>query len=547
MRLRIASLCILFACALPAAAADSPADGPESAGLPTGIGPRTAAALRQVVAREQPDEQLSALLALGQARAGGAETFATLKEKFKSPRADLRLAALWAWGRCAGAPEELTPLLGDASPAVRSEAALTLAELNGQAGLGSLPLQDPKADVRLAATAAAGRLGQFSPGKNPAESAQALRAAPAAAGAEAVNQALADDDPDLLLAGLEAIAAGAPAENQSTTVKRQLVDPRSLVRRAAVSAWAKLQGGAGQAELIPLLADADPNVRRAAAEALGQIGSAELVAPLAARRIDPDRAARRAATAALLKLKERGELPADQLTAQALAAVRETTPEARLEGLGLRGQTRNPAGFPEIYKLARPEIPAKPAAGTDLRESRLVMWTVARCAEPTGAELALKYFVQTGDPLCRVHAARTLGVLKHEPGVPLLVKDLNNIQFMMGEAFFVTTGRLRRVEIESLIQIGTPPALLDLARLSARIKPFEELDNVKLVCSALGAARCAEAAPLLTAGAGNANLGDEQRALLADTVAALGQPRPAAPTPVKRPEYGQYFLKVDED
>ena len=191
--------------------------------------------------------------------------------------------------------EELVPLLGDARPEIRAEAALACAQMGYAAAvkvLSRLRKADPESRVRIASALAAWKLGD--------------------ADAEAqVVDSLGDASMDLDLRAEVALALGEKGHVEAAAVLEELARDEEAEegrRTHAVTLLGLLAQERSAPVLIALLADV--RLRPFAAEALGRTGGEGVEATLAeALRTERYPEARAAEAHALVRLGDRGAAP----------------------------------------------------------------------------------------------------------------------------------------------------------------------------------------------------------------------------------------------
>jgi len=531
----------------------------------------TVKAMLEVIRQESSFGRMKAAMALGEARVSDPQALQILAGMLKDEYPPARVSALYALGRsrAASAAESVAPLLGDADELVRVEACRTLVALGARALAGRLPLADESPLVRQAALEAAAVIGQGAlegsvAARFAAETVPGLRAAvvrtlarlQAADALAVVQRALEDADLEVQMEALLWFVAvtGEGGKTAAASLLRHLESPHAILRRAAAQASVRI-GPDAEGAVIALLADADHTVRVAAALTLGAIGGEAARAALVKTQADGVREVRRAASTALLVHATRTPDLRPAVEALAVAATRSGTPSVQREGVWMLGEMASSAGFPDILRLAVADLPRfdveDPAAigafaKEDLRASALVIWTVARTAHRGGGELAAKYFLGM-DQALRIHAARAIGTIKFEPAVPAMCQTLVKTRSMMGEVFYVYTGRERTLGLWALTQIGGDEVLKAFLQIATRPKPMDEVGNIRLMCEYMVQQKhVAAAGPLERMAKRQEVAGTEVAAILAQTVHALT----GKAIEVKLPEPGQvggsFFLNVRE-
>ena len=113
--------------------------------------------------------------------------------------------------------------------------------------------------------------------------------------------------------------------------------------------------------------------------------------------------------------------------------------------------------------------------------------------------------------------------------------------------FFVYAGYERTLGIWALGEIGGDQGMDTLAKLAASLKPVDSMENIEAACAALRRFQYKKAAnPLISAIANKKLCLPGHQKVLADTVQALGEARPAT-EPVQTAEvYDRFFLNVKE-
>jgi putative membrane-bound dehydrogenase-like protein len=337
-------------------------DGLRPSGV-TALGPRR---LEALLSDPRRDVRAAAGQALAAHGASGRAVLARVVRHLTDVRA--RLQALWSLTRSdlPGDAALLAECLDDTAPEVRGEAAALLgaclapdpAERN-EKRLLALAQRDPVPYVRM----------------------QALLQLRTAAGLEAVVPVLADPDPFLAGAALEAL--GRPGSFAMLTSRLRGADAK--LRLGLLGALRRSGDPAGQMNIPHLLDDPDPGVRRAAIQWVGEERLrqyAPLLAPAAARA------------------------PVTRDVFAALLAA-----DAFLEGRS-GDPNDEPSGEEYIAKVLRD--PAQPAA---LRALALRM---LRPDHPLLTAGRLRDFLSSGAPALRREAARTLALRSDEPCQELL-------------------------------------------------------------------------------------------------------------------------------
>lgn len=159
--------------------------------------------------------------------------------------------------------------LADTDPAVRRVSAEILRQVAVPSTVDALvaALDDPDEEVRRSTVAALARIGVIGPIERFASDPNArVRARVALATGRGIDALLADSDPDVRVAALDALAERADPASAALAVPLTR-DELASVRRAAVAAIASAPGSAADA-LVPLLGDGDPPVAAAALDAL---------------------------------------------------------------------------------------------------------------------------------------------------------------------------------------------------------------------------------------------------------------------------------------
>ncbi len=474
---------------------------------------KTAEHMVKVIEEESTFAKMQAAMALGRARVNTPAVHKALTSMLKDEYPPARASALYALGR-SGNDKAAAPVISalkDKDQTVRIEACLALAELGAGASANQLPLDDKELSVRLAAIQAAERIGK---GRLEAALAKrfrmeedamlraklldALRVLGTDHGAPASTAGLADKDLQVQASALAWFTAHGELTAHAQVVPELqglLKSPTVLQRRGAAEALAKIREAEAETELLSLCRDKDHTVRMTAARLLGLYGSAASRPALHTLHADSLRHVRRAASAALAEHVNRSKEALPSVEALAKASTQAKSVTEQMEGVWLFGHLRSQAGFPDILNMAIQDIPAvskgkvqdedHPFLKADRRLSSLVMWTIGRSKYAPGADLGMKYANAPGADDLRTHATRTLGILKHKPASPLLVRLILEIFVVMGEPMFVYDGKPRENAIWALGQIGDATALDALAKLSSMTIPMDSTANIETCCEIL--------------------------------------------------------------
>jgi quinoprotein glucose dehydrogenase len=255
-----------------------------------------------------------------------------------------RIHAIWGLGQATetasrgGHPNQwpaVEPLLADADPEVRSQAAKAAGEMREPLALNGLIalLADPSPRVRFFAAIALGKLGR----------------APAIEPLLQMLRANADQDPYLRHAGVMGLAGSGKIEE----LEQRARDESPAVRLAVLLALRRLEAAAA----ARFLDDPDPRLVLEAARAINDVPITAAAPKLAGLRLDsntPVPLARRVLNA---NFRLGGAVNAAAL---AEAAARPDLPEAaRVFALEMLADWNNPPGRDKVMGLWRP-IPARP-------------------------------------------------------------------------------------------------------------------------------------------------------------------------------------------
>jgi len=533
----------------------------------------TAKAMIEVIRQETGShDRQKAAMALGLARINTPEAIQALRSMLDDPYPPARASALYALGRsrATAASQAVAGALADPEEMVRIEACLAAGEAKFSYLAGQLPIADQSPRVRLAAWQALANLDpkqaailakqRFGAEEVPqvrAEIIRCLRRGGDVAGIDTVRLALKDADVETLTEALTWLATygrGLSLIGDIEEIKQHLAGRSALVLRAAVRAYSAIAGAGSEAALLALLADKeraiDPTVRVTIATALGEVGGDRCRPALALLQDDEVREVRRAASVALVQHLRRGAATKEEIETLALQAVRSGKPLRRREGLWMLGEIPSAVGFPEILDLALASYPqvgekeAVPKFPHDrIAETCLVLRATFTNRHAPAADLAIACFRQTTAPVVRVHAARTLGAIKHQPALPILCAAVLETKAEMGVVFFVLTGAPRAAALWAIAEIGGDEAWRTFARLCSMTKPADDLQNVRMMCDRLVAIKYAAAAAHFEKALAELQK-TEHGALLAAAVEALTGRRPDFRPPQPEAPADAFFLQV---
>lgn len=545
-----------------------------------------------VIENESTFAKMRAADALALARVNTPEAVKALQSMLKSDYAPARACAVRALGRTRDKSRatSVLPLLADDDSVVRVEACHALAEQGAVESASSLLFDDPEPAVRLAAVQAASRLVADSAGPRLAtrfnvetqpdvrtEILRALTRLDGKDGLPVAAQALGDADAGIRAAALDWFAEKAPAgaDRLKPHIAGLLKDNASIVRRAACTAALYALGDAAEVSVLPFTEDPDHTVREAALLALGDKGTRASWESFFKAQGDSVRHVRRAASYAyLLQLKRTADLRSD-VEQSALKAVKDSNQDRTREGVWMLGEIRSKAGFPMLLDLAVTEFPkpgneksaksskqkkrgkkqasdekqdpAPVANTTDTRLSALIMWTVARSESSAGADLAMHY-VNCPEQSLRIHAARALGVLKHEPANQLLVKLVTDTKTVMGQPMYTYNGLERTNAIWAVGEIGHPAGLAALAKLAVNERPPDSEENVALMIDILVRHKFSDKRAIdRMRHAAYKNKGSSVSVLLANGIEKLTGDRPDVPPVERVSPWNEFFLMRKED
>ncbi len=533
----------------------------------------TLEAMLQVLKGDSAFARMKAATALGDARVDDRSALKALAGMLSDDYAPARASALYALGRsrAPAAASLAASLLEDPDALVRAEACRAVAALAAHGQADKLPLEDDEPLVRQAALAAAARIGKgrlesrlaarFGAEDEPdlqAACLRTLRQLAAPEGCAIALQGLRSGDTGVQTEALRWLAAVDHPDRSGarSRVRKLLSSPSARVRCAALRACTAIEGEAAQDKIVQHLADRDHTVRRTAALMLGRVATAACRPALVRLQSDAVREVRRAASVALVehRMRDANETPA--IEALAVAATRSDNPAAQREGLWMLGEMRSKAGFPGVLDLGIKGLPnmlkeremkafAEKEA-PDYRASALVMWLIARTAHAPGGALAMNYVLAPSQAL-RIHGARALGTIPYEPARGLLANTVLKTKSIMGEVFFVYTGRERTVALWALAEMGGPAVLDTFTRLAGMTRPVDTAENLRLVCEVLVREKHKTAARGMRRAIKNQRVaGTEQAVVLADTVQQLTGETVEADVPNRGPHAGRFFLNVRE-
>lgn len=289
-----------------------------------------------------------------------------LIEGTKDSSAEIRAQAVRSAGEVTGdasLKDAVEKLLSDPDANVRQEAVLSAAKLAGTSSSSTTAIDRALADadpnVIVAgleaawtpqhASAIAAKLATFPPALK-ADAAVALARLKSAESSSAVVSLLAGDVRDRS-AALHALAE-IGEKSQAAAVMKLLADPHPSVRREAIIATGKLADDpTRQSRAIEMLKDADPTVREAAARVLTPVPSMHALAALLAQLVE-DYAPLHAATRDALAH------PADDTIKQAtidaaVALLSDINPRGREDGSFILGRLKSAAAFEQHVALLK--------------------------------------------------------------------------------------------------------------------------------------------------------------------------------------------------
>lgn len=525
--------------------------------------PATAVLLRAVLADKTDLDRARAAMALGRARVHDAKTLAKLKAALQDSDPLLRASAAYALGR-SGEPASAAALLialTDKDAAVRSEACRALGALRAKQSVAALPVADNAVVVRMAALAALGKIAtpqaitilekRFAAEKKTALKALVLRCLRRAKAkiSPSMQHALRDPEVEVRREFLRWLAVAGEANSlPESTFAPLLKDDSALIRRAAISAVARVCPATTAALILPLLTDADHTVRRTAALTLGKVGDTQTHAGLVLLFEDSSRLVRRAAAQALVEQVARGACPKEAVVALAKKTLDDPNPRTRLEGVYLLGALKSAAGFPKIMDwVIRKKVTTKDVVfKKKLAISSLVMWTAGQAKYQPAAALAALYLdLPDGSPL-RLHGARVLGILQAREAIPLLIKKLMSVLTEQGMRSFRYIGLERRAAIEALGAMPSEAGLMALAKILAAKDPQDEYENLRVISQILAREKFTAALPRLRKALASKMLAKTQTALLlADVIEKLTGHRPKV-LYRETANYDNFFLNAVE-
>ncbi len=273
--------------------------------------------------------------------AAEAKKDAVLTEMLEYPVASVRLAgAMLVQERLAsGKPlsealqEQVAAMVGDASPAVRREAALTLANLGGERAVKVITERldaEQTSEVREVLYQAVGLLREVGMWDRLVKGIEKEERRAAAEAAAALARIAERNGPDIArrAAAAEALRKRYRAAGSNSAVLREnllaamgplkdkqlsglltsaLKDPAATIRLRGIEGLQKLSLPEGSAAVAPLINDPDRGVRRAAISAVGALGGAKHLADVMGRTnpaVEPDAAVRQQAWTVAMALWE---------------------------------------------------------------------------------------------------------------------------------------------------------------------------------------------------------------------------------------------------
>ena len=206
-----------------------------------------------------------------------------------------------------------------------------------------------------------------------------------------------------------AIAIAEDERRVAGDLERFLADSDPAVRARAALAVGRIQDSTTVAKLVPLLKDGSAEVRREAVFALGQIRHASARAALEGRLEDRD------AETALLSIEALGKLGDKAATRRVLPFLSDSDPARRgAAAVALWRLADSTALGPLLEHHADPDPEVR----------WRVLYALEKITAPDRVVLTTAIHLADAEPLCRAHAARTLGRQKSRRATAYLLQAL---------------------------------------------------------------------------------------------------------------------------